>query len=341
MKAVLFTGNGQLESVERRDPVPSTDEVVIRICATGICGSDVTRYRRPRSELGKSIDVVGGHDNSGEIVELGSEVSNFQVADRVLAYLRIGCMECSYCISGFPAHCKVGHAIGRHVDGAYAEYMSVPSWAALPLPSSISHREGAVISCNLGTAFSAFRKLSLDGHTSRIVAVFGIGPVGLLAIMLARNAGCQTIGIDISASRLKLAQKLGADVVIDASIQDVIEAVRDVTAGVGCHGIIECSGASIARSQAIEVGAPMSHVVLVGNGADSVAAPISLLKSKEMLLQGSVLYRPSEYREMIAFLEQHRLPALDIVAAEMALDEIQAAFRLVEQGISGKILLMP
>lgn len=338
MKAILLEGSRSLRNVELPDPSPGAGEVVIKIRSSGVCGSDIHRFHQTAEQLGAMAQVVPGHDSCGDIVELGAGVTDREVGQRVIGYLKVGCMNCKFCAAGIPAHCAKLRSIGRHINGSDGEYIVIPSWAALPIPDSMTYQEGAVLSCNFGTAYSAVMRTQPTINDPRTVAVFGVGPVGLCALMTANQLGYQTIAIDLSDGRLATASKLGAAHTLNGRKVDVVQAIKDLTHGEGFDTAIECSGTDVAQIQAIQAGGPLSKVVLVGNGSAQAMAPLGTFKAKEMIMEGSVVFRLPEYEGMLDFIERADFSLSDLVEAEMPIEDAATAFDLAEKGDSLKIM---
>jgi propanol-preferring alcohol dehydrogenase len=289
-------------------------------------------------QLGPMTTVVPGHDSCGDIVAIGEGVTDREIGQRVMGYLKVGCMDCEWCAMGIPAHCKRLRSIGRQIGGADAEYMVIPSWAALPVPDWMSYQAGAIVSCNYGTAYSAVMRVTSVVPKGGTVVVFGVGPVGLCAVMTSAALGYRTIAVDVSPARLEIAKKFGAVETINGREVDSVEAIRELTAGEGFHAAIECSGTDIAQIQAMEAGGRMSKVVLVGNGAAQAMAPLGTFKAKEMSMEGSVVFDLTEVDDMIAFIHKHDLKLDDLVDVELPIQESAKAFALADAGNSTKIM---
>ncbi len=338
MKAILCEGDRQLRHVVLPDPTPGPDEVVIRIRSSGVCGSDIHRFHETPESLGAAAGVIPGHDSCGDIVEVGSAVTDRQIGQRVIGFLKVGCMHCKYCAAGITAHCKQLRSIGRHINGSDAEYMTIPAWAALPIPDWMTYEEGAVLSCNFGTAYSAVMRAQPTLNDPRTMAVFGVGPVGLCALMAANELGYETIAVDLSESRLETARKLGAMHTVNGRETDTVAAIKELTHGEGFDTAIECSGSDVAQIQAIKAGGPMSKVILVGNGSAQALAPLGMFKAKEMQMEGSALYRLTEYDAMLKFLEKADFSLSALIDQDLPIEEAERAFALAEQGDSLKIM---
>ena len=223
MKAVVFPGDRQAEVLEIPEVHPGPGEAVVRLRASGLCGTDLHRYRQPASERIAVARTVYGHEPSGVVETVGEGVRNLRPGDRVSVYHYRGCGQCQYCRAGYIHWC----AQRRGGTAAYADCIVTDAVCCLPLPADLSFATGAAIACFLGTAFSAMRKLQVNGeHT---LAIFGLGPVGLGGVLVARAMGARVIGVEPIRERRELALQLGAEV-IDPLAVDAAQAIRDLLA---------------------------------------------------------------------------------------------------------------
>ncbi len=338
MKALFLDGNKVVRNAEVPEPELGPGEVKIKMRSSGVCGSDLHRYHMTPEQLGAMTTVVPGHDSCGDVVAIGEGVTDRVVGQRVMGYLKIGCMDCEWCEMGIPAHCKKLRSIGRQISGADAEYMVIPSWAALPVPDWMSYQAGAIVSCNYGTAYSAVMRVKSVVPKGGTVVVFGVGPVGLCAVMTSAALGYRTIAVDVSPARLEIARRFGAVDTVNGREVDSVQAIKDLTGGEGFHAAIECSGTEIAQVQSMQAGRSMSKVVLVGNGATQALAPLGTFKAKEMSMEGSVVFDLTEYEGMLEFIHEHDLKIDDLVDVELPIEESAKAFELADAGNSVKIM---
>jgi threonine dehydrogenase-like Zn-dependent dehydrogenase len=250
MRAVVFHGERKLELVELPDPTPGPNEVVLRMEASGMCGSDLHIYRGPSSGThGK----IAGHEPAGVIVDAGPGVPEGWIDRAVMVHHYIGCGECDQCRSGWTQLCRKGtRAMGNTADGSHADLVKVPFSTVLPMPDGLSYLAAAAISCGTGTAWGALKRLNLVGDDT--IAIFGQGPVGLAATQLAVAMGARVIALDISPARLERSGQFGAWATINpATVDSVPDAVRDLTHGRGVSKSLETSGASSAAREALHV----------------------------------------------------------------------------------------
>jgi len=219
MKAVRFLGDKRLEIVEVPDPTPGPNDVVIKVMASGMCGSDLTYYRQPAAEV--INPVIAGHEPCGVVESVGSNVPEqwARIGDRVMIFHYEGCGSCIPCQTGWDQMCTTSTATvyGKTGEGSHANYMKVPVSTLVPLPEEVSFVAGAAISCGTGTAWQGLQRLELQGdHT---IAIFGQGPVGLSGTQLATAMGARVIALDINDDRLAMAKNFGAYATINTATE--------------------------------------------------------------------------------------------------------------------------
>src|SRR6202035_3454923 len=222
MRGVVFTGERQLEMMEFTDPTPGDGEVVIEMKASGMCGSDLHQYRRPKG--GEAIGgraaptepVIAGHEPCGVVAAIGPGVSaaQAQIGQRVMVHHYKGCTVCNHCRSGWSQLCQEQPVLvyGSNAHGGHAKYLKVPANTLVPLADELTFSAGAAISCGSGTAYSALRRMRLSGNDT--LAIFGQGPVGLAGTQFAKAMGARVIALDINPQRLQRAKDFGADEVV-------------------------------------------------------------------------------------------------------------------------------
>ena len=262
MRGVTFKGNREAEIREFPDPHAGPGEAVLRIRASGLCGTDLHRYR----DAGPT-EMITGHEPCGVIEELGPGAPpGLKLGDRVMCHHYEGCGVCEICSMGYEQLCPHGHVTfgGGTGHGANADYMICPSRTLVHLPEELSFEEGAAISCGTGTAWNGLNKMDVNGKD--IVAVFGQGPVGLSGTLSAKAMGARVIAIDVMDERLRLATELGADHTINAASNDPVQAIRDLTGGQGATAALETSGNPTARQQTLTCLRPFARACYVGVG---------------------------------------------------------------------------
>src|SRR4051794_27001653 len=251
MRGVFLPGGRQVDIREVADPTPGPGQVVVRMRASTICGSDIRAIYREHLGTGAESyrGVVAGHEPCGEIVEVGPGCRRFAVGDRVVLYHIAGCGLCADCRAGYMVSCTspLRAAYGWQRDGGHADLLVADEATCIALPDALSYLDGACVACGFGTAFEALRRVDAGGGDA--VAVVGLGPVGLAVGLLASELGATTVvGIDPVAERRALATELGAVDHAVATGVDAPDQVRQLTGGHGSEVTVDCSGATAGRS---------------------------------------------------------------------------------------------
>ena len=248
MQGMFFLGDKQVALRDVSAPSgPTGRQVILKMKAAGLCGSDLRPYRSTLEGLGPRASVIGGHEPCGEVVELGPEARNVRVGDRVMVHHYSGCGRCEHCLSGWAQLCPNGMTLyGSQAHGAMAEYQLVEDHMCVPMPDGLSYAEGAACSCGTGTAYQALRRLGVSGRDT--FAVFGQGPVGLSATLFGAASGSYVIAVDPIPERRALALKLGASETIDPNEVDPIEVIRSATHGRGADATLDATGVAEVRA---------------------------------------------------------------------------------------------
>ena len=261
MKAIRMVEPGKpLELQQIPIPTAGEEDVLVRVRASGICHSDV-HYRAGRSSMGQ-MPITLGHEVAGEVEWVGANVKNVKAGDRVCLHYNISCGDCYYCKRGHEQFCTTVRMIGHHTDGGYAEYIAVPARNAIPLPDEISFEEGATLMCASATALHALRRGRVK--EGEMVAVFGVGGLGLSAIQLAKALGAiEVYAVDIKRDKLELASEYGA-IPVDATRMDAVENIRELTKGRGVDVALEMIGLPVTMRQTIGSLGVLGRAVIVG-----------------------------------------------------------------------------
>ena len=324
-------------------PVPGPHEVVVRVKATSICGTDAHIYNWDSwSQSRIQVPRIIGHEVCGEVVEVGASVTLVAIGDFVAAESHLTCGECFQCRTGLAHVCRHYRILGVDLDGTYAEYVALPEdilWKTDPsLPPHI-----ACLQEPLGNAVDAALAEDLTGHT---VLITGCGPTGLFAAAVARTAGAATIiASDVSDYRLSLAKQVGADHVINARSEgpeQFLTIVNDMTKGEGVDASLEMSGHAAAVHQAFHAVKNGGRVTLFGIPNE----PVTFDLANEVIFKGIRVYGitgrklfSTWYR--IAGLFKAGLDIRPVVTHTFPLTEFEQGFALVNSGECGKVVLFP
>lgn len=287
MRAAVLNRPGEVAVVERPAPVPGPGEVLVRVRAVGVCGSDTHYFDHGR--IGRFVvesPLVLGHEASGVVEGVGSDVDPARVGERVSIEPGVPCRQCVQCLGGRYNLCPdmVFHATPP-VDGSLAELVVIHQAFAHPVPDSVSDEEAALLE-PLSVGIWACRKGEV-GPGSRVL-VTGAGPIGLVCIQVARACGASEVVVtDLNAERLGVATELGAT----GTIASGSVALDDWYAGRPAPEVLlECSGHAGATVDAIRVLAPAGRAVLVGMGGDELALPLSVVQERELVVTGTFRY---------------------------------------------------
>lgn len=335
MKGVIFPGDRRAEVREFPQPEPGPGEVVVAMRAAGLCGSDLHLYRQTAAQP-EGNDTIPGHEPSGVVHALGAGVTHLEVGDRVAVYHYRGCGHCKHCQAGNLMWCEERRGYGGPIHGADADYLLTDARNCLPLPAALSFADGAMIACCAGTAFSSMRKLAIDGEDTLVI--FGLGPVGLSGLLVAKAMGGRVIGVEPTAARRELAQDLGADVVLDPERDAVRDAVRDLTHGAGADRAFETSGSAAGREGAVACLRRGGVGVFVGFGTRERTLNLSDIIGRQLTLRGSFVMPLPMYWDLVDLILEHEIPLEAMVTHRFGIDQASEAFQIFDAGQTGKAI---
>jgi len=328
MKAMLLHGPRDLRLDELPKPAPGPGEVLVRIKAVGICGSDMHRYLY--GEIGGvpiTRPLILGHEAAGVIEALGPGVAGPPVGTAVAVDPSKSCGHCEFCLEGDPHVCPRNEFFGVNpCHGAFREYVAHPADLVFPLPAGLNLDEGALLE-PLGIAMYS---VGLGGvRLGDRVAVLGSGPIGLLMIELLRLSGtAEIIATDLVPERLQAARRLGADLALNAGQEDIVARIMDHTAGRGVDLVIDAAGAPDTAEQAVEIAKPAGTVVLVGIPIDDrVTFTHSVARRKGLTIK---LDRRAKhtYPRCIALAAAGRVDLKPLATHHFPLERLPEAFDL-------------
>lgn len=320
MKALVLTEYKRLEMRDRPTPVPRADEVLIRVAACGICGSDVHGYD---GSTGRRIPpIVMGHEAAGTVAAAGAGVSRFKAGDRVTFDSTIYCGECGFCRRGQVNLCDrrevVGVSCGEYArDGAFAEFVAVPERIVYGLPDQMPFAEAAMLEAVSVALHAVAVSQVAPGSTALVV---GAGMIGLLTLQATKVAGCSHIYIaDVDATRLALARRLGATETMLSSAQDVASECKRLTDGAGVDVVYEAVGRNETVHVAIDAVRKGGTVTLIGNITPEVSIPLQKVVSREVRLQGTAA-SAGEYPRAIELVSSGAIQVKPLITATAPLE---------------------
>lgn len=349
MKGVILPGDSTAAVREFPVPSPGPGQLLIRMGASGICGSDIGYiYRGYKTH--KGLDgapayrgVIAGHEPCGRVVEAGPGCVRFGVDDDVLIYHVRGCGACRNCRAGYFISCTTAErraAYGWQRDGGHAEFVLVDEATCIPLPTPLTYLDGALIACGFGTAYEGLRRTGLQGGEDLLVV--GLGPVGLAAAMIARSTGARRIiGVERNAERIAFVRGLGLvdDIVIAGP--DSVDDVLDLTRGRGCPVALDCSGSTPGRSTAAEAVTEWGRIGLLGEGGRLETEVSDTLLHKQVTITASWVTSLQGMETLTHHLAERSLHPEIVVSHRLPLTSADEAYRLAAAGTTGKVVLVP
>lgn len=347
MKAAVLSGPLKLKVEEIETPRIEPDEVLVKVKASGICGSDVECYKGHSKEGRYDIaPYVPGHEWSGEVVEAGSEVVAFKEGDRVVGDCVVGCGRCYYCKSGMnPAFCTdmLEYGFMPAANGGDQEYLKVKEKALHKIPTALTWEEGALVE-PFSVSYHGVWGVGGGVDASQDVAVLGAGPIGLFALVIAKVAGARAFAVEQLENRNVIAKKLGADAIIDPSREDPTKRILDLTNGQGVDLVVEASGSDEAIAATVDMAKRNGRVVYIGHSIGrKIPIEIGKIVWKGVTLVGKA-GSPYFFPRTIDFMSRakSKVDFASVITHRSPLQKAVEAFELAsERGRSVKILLLP
>jgi threonine dehydrogenase-like Zn-dependent dehydrogenase len=342
MKGVFLPGNSTIEFREYAIPEPGQGQVLVKMKASSICGSDIRAIYR--EHLGKGPEgyngVIAGHESAGQVLKTGPGVSRFKKDDRVIIYHISGCGVCHDCRMGYQISCSSEEraAYGWQRDGGHSEYMLADEADLVMLPEPLTYNDGALCACGFGTAYEALERVKVSG--SDRVLVVGLGPVGLAVLMLAKAMGAtKLIGVDTVIDRVDLALKLGlADMAIQTD-EKSLKRIMEATDGHGAEVSVDCSGNPAGRLLAIQGTRQWGRCAFVGEGGSVEFEPSRDIIHKQITIYGSWVTSIQHMEDLVEKLVRWNIHPDLTVTHTFSLDEAAKAYQLMDEGKCGKVVI--
>jgi Threonine dehydrogenase and related Zn-dependent dehydrogenases len=336
MKAAVMHGAKDIRTETVPDPVCEPHGVIIKVKACGVCGSDLHIYKRD-----DQAGTIFGHEFSGDIVEVGSQVQGIKEGIRVTAVGFKPCGECFWCKQGKMHRCSNMALLGYQFPGAMVQFVHVP-FAALgrsifPLPEELTYEDGASVEPLSISYFSVNRAQPKESET---VAVIGLGVIGLYAIQVLKAMGVGKILVSgRRPSRLATAKICGADVVIDASKDDAVKTIMQATANLGVNTVLECAGTQLTFDQSVAIARGGGKIMLVGIYEEPLRwEPLPVI-SKNLTLIGCL---GGNFLASIELLKNGKVKTRDMITHRFSLDQAAEAFRMQLHDPSAiKVMIKP
>jgi L-iditol 2-dehydrogenase len=333
-------GIGNIELRETPKPSPDIDEILVQVSAAGICGTDI-HIKHDQSFY--TPPIILGHEYSGKVVEVGSDVQNINIGDKVVSPATAYCGQCYQCKTGHMNRCTASdkRILGLSLaNGAFAKYLTVPEYIIHKIPSGVSMEEAALSEPTACVVHAIVETTPIC--PGDVVVVQGPGTMGLLATQIAKAMGAGKVivtGVSSDRWRLDIAEKIGADATIDVqSDSQAVQTVRDLSDGLGADVVIEASGACAACSQALEFVKVAGHISLVGVRGKSTEIDLDPMIEKELTMTGTWGTLPSSWVTTLRLMESKKINLNPLITHKIALENWEQGFELMEAQKAIKVL---
>lgn len=340
MKALVKVQPGPGAELKYDVPSPRVegDELLVKVHMAAICGTDMHIYNwTPWAQARIKPPMIFGHEFCGEVVEVGPEVKKFKVGDRIAGETHIACGMCYQCETGNAHICESMKIVGVHTDGAFAEYIKIPSCCGWKISQDIPYHIGALLE-PLGVAVHS---VLADEINAKSVVIYGCGPIGLMTVNVAKACGAsKVIAVEPVAEKLELAKKLGADYTLQPGKDDVVQAVLELTGGRGADVVVELSGNTKAIAQTFQVLRKGGRVTLAGLPDSPVTLDVVdgiIYKEAKILgVTGRRMY--DTWWQINELLSTGKLDLEGVIGGIYPLEDFSRAFNDLFSGKPGKIV---
>ena len=345
MKAIVMYAPRDLRLENREIPEPKEDEVLVKVMAVGVCGSDIPRI----NEYGAHVSpIIPGHEFAGEIVEIKGDSEGFAVGDKVVVPPLIPCYKCQYCQMGEYSLCEDYSYYGSRTDGAFAQYVAVKKKNLLKVPDNVPFDCAATVD-PLANALHGLKQA--DFRAGDNVCVYGLGAIGLYMVQAARAMGANKVAaVDIIDKKLEISLENGADQAFNGHAPDVVEQVRQFF-GDGADVVVDVTGSPTAQHNAILSAAKLGRVVFLGISHKGLQLSE---KAVDWIMRGQVTLRGSwnsfsqpfpgwEWTESIKLLTEGKVNCESLITHKLPLSEVPSIFESIYKGelYFNKILFKP
>ena len=342
MKALVKFGSndGDVEIQDIPQPTITANQVLLEVKAVGVCGSDLHMWREHHSWSIK-LPLVLGHEFSGVVVQVGPEVSGFQPGDRVACETAAQvCERCVFCLSGQYNMCPDRQGYGALADGAFTRYVVARPQILHNIPSNVSFEQAALTE-PICVAYNALvQKTSIKAGDT--VVIQGPGPIGIMALQIARLQGAGTLiilGTDADRERLAVAAELGAHHTLNIQTDDPLALIKSVDDGFGADVVVDCTGVSQALAQAMSFVRPNGHITKIGWGPQPLDFNLDPLVAKAVTLQGSFSHTYPTWERVLRLLSTGQINLAPVMGGVYPLEKWETAFRDMEQGKQVKSII--
>ena len=321
-------------------PRPAPDEVLIKVKSAAICGSDLGIYHYTSAYSKMKLPVVLGHEFSGEIMELGKEVTGYEKGDRILSESVKACSVCEFCKKGMSNLCDRSTLFGIHTDGGFAEYITVPYNLLHKIPDGMTYDQAALVE-PLSNAVHFVRDLTpfkIDDY----VVVQGCGPIGLFSAQLFKLGGARVLvtGLSVDKLRFEIAEKLGLET-LNIETESLEERVMKETEGKGADIAFVAVGAPPAIKQATQIIKKRGLVTVIGIFGKEVSLDMTWVVRREIKIHGAYDAKPVNFPQSIDLINRGLVDVDSVLTHKLSLDQAEEGFKVALDKTGGKVVFNP
>ena len=322
----IMTAPGKIEFHEVPVPKTGDDQVLVKIMNIGICGSDIHVYHGKHPFT--SYPVTQGHEVSGEIVELGKNVTEFHIGQKVTIEPQVYCGHCYPCRHGKYNLCEELKVMGFQTTGTASEFFAVDASKVTPIPETMSYEEGAMIEPLAGAVHGVKQVGDVTGMN---IVVIGAGPIGNLVAQTAKGMGAAKVMVtDVSGLRLEKAKECGIDVCVNTREKDFGEAMLEAFGPDKADVIYDCAGNNITMGQAIRYARKGSIIVLVAVFAGMAEIDLAVANDHELDIKSTMMYRHDDYLDAIALVNDNKVQLRPLISRTFAFRDYLEAYQYID-----------
>lgn len=344
MKAAIYEGLDKMVVRRVDTPVCDDNSVLVHVKACAVCGSDIRIFHHGNNRV--TPPTILGHEISGEVVEVGSNVTKFNVGDRVAIGADVPCGECVFCEAGMGNNCQINYAMGYQFPGGFAEYVLlnriVVNYGPVhKIANHVSFDEAALAE-PLGCVLNALELSNVSLGDD--VVIIGAGPIGIMMIEVARRMGAKKIiVVQRSRPRLEVAKRFGADVYICSNEENAIERVLEETGGLGADVVITANSSPSTHQDALLMAKNRAHVNLFGGlpKGSTVELDTNIIHYKELFVHGAHGSLPRHHKQAVRMIESGLIDMKKYITHKFPLDDIVKAFEVAEGHEGLRVIVNP
>ncbi|MBS7614486.1 galactitol-1-phosphate 5-dehydrogenase [Candidatus Bathyarchaeota archaeon] len=327
MKAAVWYGGKDIRIEDVPKPKIKDDEVLVRVRAVGICGSELHAFEGVSQR--RTPPLVMGHEFSGEIVELGKNVNNLNIGEKVTVDPIKRCGTCTPCVRGQGSVCRNVKLLGLHTSGAFAEYVAVPALNCYVLPEHVSFEEGAMAE-PLAVGIRAVN--STDVRLGDTTVVIGAGIIGSMTLKAAKAAGAGLLIVsDVVDFRLDYSKTLGADITINSKTEDLVTRITELTNGSGADVVFEAVGLEATVQQGLRMLGIGGKLTIIGMLSKNMSLDVLSIVTRELQIRGSYAYAQDDFRRAFNYLCNRKIDVKRLITNVMPLEKVKEGFEMLSE----------